>query len=447
MATLLFATIPIPAHTRNAAPFAARLIGSGHEVLWYAGRAFHPFVESVGATAVAPAEAADFDAAKVARRWPTFAGLDDVRAIRAAYTQVFVGHATRRARDLGRVLDNNPVDALLTDGLSYGAGLAAERAALPWATFGDTPLGFPDEDTPPFGSGLPPMPGFAGRTRNKAVSLVVCRGLFAGAQVRYRRARAELGLPRSGRSIFTDNMSPYLHLHGATPGFEYPRRQLPDHVHWVGPLRPDPPAHWVPPAWWRDVIDGSRPVVLVSQGTIRADVTELIVPTLRALADLDVTVVVTSGLAEPAAVTALLGGRLPHNARLARFLPYALLLPHVDVFVTNGGYTGATLALAHGIPMVQAGETEEKSDIGARIDWAGVGVRLGTTRPTPRAVRQAVRRLLAEPAYRLAAQRLQAEMAPHDAGREGAALLLRLAETGMPVLRSVGEPGETPPMG
>ncbi|MGB8380869.1 MAG: nucleotide disphospho-sugar-binding domain-containing protein [Dermatophilaceae bacterium] len=435
MATLLFATIPIPAHTRNAAPFAARLIGAGHEVLWYAGRAFHPFVEALGATALAPVEAADFDAGEVARRWPAFASLDDVRAIRAAYTQVFVGQATRRASDLGGVLAATPVHALLTDGLSYGAGLAAERAAVPWATFGDTPLGFPDEDTPPFGSGLPPMPGFAGRLRNKAVSVALRRAVFAKAQRRYQRARSELGLPRSARTIFEDNQSPYLHLHGATPSFEYPRRELPGHVHWVGPLRPDPPAQWEPPVWWPQVTNRSRPVVLVSQGTIRADVNELIVPTLHALADLDITVVVTTGLARPAAVQAALDGAVPDNARLARFLPYAMLLPHVDVFVTNGGYTGVTLALAHGIPIVQAGETEEKPDIGARIHWSGVGVRLGTTRPTPAAVRAAVRLVLTEPAYRLAAQRLQAEMAPHDAGREGAALLLRLAETGKPVLR------------
>lgn len=444
MATLLFATIPIPAHTRNAAPFAAPLIGSGHQVLWYAGRAFHRFVESVGATALAPVEAADFGAVDVARRWPAFASLDDVRAIRAAYTQVFVGDATSRARDLGRVLSSNAVDALLTDTLSYRAGLAAERARLPWATFGDTPLGFPDQDTPPFGSGLPPMPGLAGRSRNKAVSLAV-RRVFADAQKRYQHARAELGLPPSQATIFEDNLSPYLHLHGATPGFEYPRRHLPPHVHWVGPLRPDPPTQWTPPGWWPQVTDSGRPVVLVSQGTIRADVTELIVPTLRGLADLDVTVVVTTGLAHPEAVAAHFGHRVPGNARLARFLPYAALLPHVDVFVTNGGYTGATLALAHGIPMVQAGETEEKSDIGARIAWSGVGIRLGTTRPTPRAVGRAVRRLLAEPAYRLAARGLQAEMALHDAGTEGAAPLLRLAQPGRPVLRPANAPTEAPP--
>jgi UDP:flavonoid glycosyltransferase YjiC (YdhE family) len=105
-----------------------------------------------------------------------------------------------------------------------------------------------------------------------------------------------------------------------------------------------------------------------------------------------------------------------------------------------------TLALAHGIPIVQAGETEEKPDIGARVEWSGVGVRLGTTRPSPEAVRRAVRRLLVDPAYRLAARRLQAEMAEHDAGREGAELLLRLAASRRPVLREV-VPDEMPPAG
>lgn len=438
MATLLFASIPIPAHTRNAAPFAARLLEAGHEVLWFAGRAFHPFIESVGASPLPYVEATDFDVAEVARRWPAFASLDDLRAIRLAYRHLFVGQAGHRARDLGRIMAARPVDALLTDALSFGTGLAAERAGRPWGTFGDAPLAFPDQDTPPFGSGLLPMAGRAGRWRNKAVSVVLRRVVFAGAGRRYQRARSQLGLARRSGSIFEHSFSPYLHLQGATPGFEYPRQRLPPQVHWVGPLRPDPPARWQPPGWWAQVTDTRRPVVLISQGTIRADVTELIVPAVRALADVDVTVVVTTGLAHPDSVTAALGGRMPDNTRLARFLPYSLLLPHVDVFVTNGGYTGVTLALADGIPLVQAGVTEEKADIGARIEWSGVGIRLGTTRPSPVAVRQAVHRVLAEPGYRAAARRLQAEMASHDAGREGAALLVELARTGRPVLR--GQP-------
>lgn len=147
MATLLFASIPIPAHTRNAAPFAARLLEAGHEVLWYAGRAFHPYIESIGASPLPYVDAIDFDAAEVARRWPAFASLDDLRAIRLAYRHVFVGQAGHRARDLGRIMAARPVDALLTDALSYGTGLAAERAGRPWGTFGDAPLAFPEWTT------------------------------------------------------------------------------------------------------------------------------------------------------------------------------------------------------------------------------------------------------------------------------------------------------------
>jgi UDP:flavonoid glycosyltransferase YjiC (YdhE family) len=114
-----------------------------------------------------------------------------------------------------------------------------------------------------------------------------------------------------------------------------------------------------------------------------------------------------------------------------------VVLPHVRAFVTNGGYSGVTLALAHGVPLVQAGVTEEKSEIAARIHWTGVGVRLGTTRPTTEAVRDGVRRVLFEPSYAAATGRVKREMDEHDAGREGADLLVELAATRRRVSREV----------
>jgi len=157
---------------------------------------------------------------------------------------------------------------------------------------------------------------------------------------------------------------------------------------------------------------------------------ELVVPALRALADEDVLVVVTTGrVAEPDLVAAL-GAPLPANARVCEFVPYDLLLPHVDVCVANGGFTGVTTALHHGVPLVQVGSTEEKAEIGARIRWSGVGVRMRTTSPSPRRLRAAVRRVLHDPGYRAAAQRIGVEMRSHDAGREGADLVERLCAPG-----------------
>ncbi|MBG0718892.1 hypothetical protein G3N18_12630 [Microbacterium sp. 2C] len=82
------------------------------------------------------------------------------------------------------------------------------------------------------------------------------------------------------------------------------------------------------------------------------------------------------------------------------------MLPLVDVVVSNGGYGGAQQALAHGIPLVVAGRTEDKVEVTARVGWSGAGIDLRTHRPSPDAVRDAVRTVLADRAYSARARRL-----------------------------------------
>ena len=439
MATFLFASIPVPAHTTNPIPFAQRLVERGHTVLWYSGKVFHERLRAVGATPLPYEQAEDFGGLDLADHWPEFANESGVSAITQAFAKVFVGQASARVADLRKIVTDHHVDAMLCDQLMYGVGLVSElEGGLPWATFGDGPLPYFEADTPPFGPGLLPMRGPVGRFRNRLVSFVARNVLFAQAQRVYNRTRSDLGLPVAQRPVLDEAVSPFLHLHGAVPAFDYPRKTLPPHVHWVGALRPDPPADRKPPTWWSEVTRSSRPVILVSQGSIRGDLTELAVPTLRALADREVLVVVTTGQSTPAQMTTAFGGALPANVLCAQFIPYDLILPHTSVFVTNGGYTGVTLALAHGVPLVQAGTTEEKVEIAARIHWTGVGVRLGTTRPEAGAVRDAVDAVLRDPRYREAAARVQAQMAEHNAGREGATLLERLAATRAPVTGTDG---------
>ena len=60
MARFLFASIPVPAHTSNPLPIAARLVERGHDVVWYAGAAFHDRIAATGARPVPYREALDF---------------------------------------------------------------------------------------------------------------------------------------------------------------------------------------------------------------------------------------------------------------------------------------------------------------------------------------------------------------------------------------------------
>jgi UDP:flavonoid glycosyltransferase YjiC (YdhE family) len=157
------------------------------------------------------------------------------------------------------------------------------------------------------------------------------------------------------------------------------------------------------PEWWAE-LDAGRPVVHVTQGTIaNGDLDRLIGPTLRALADRDVLVVATTGNEQSAAE---LRKTAPANARVEAFLPYDQLLGKVDVMITNGGYGGVQFALANGVPLVVAGDTEDKPEIAARVAWTGAGINLRTGSPSSTAVGDAVRRILAEAEFRASAQRL-----------------------------------------
>ncbi|MBD7917528.1 DUF1205 domain-containing protein [Cellulomonas sp. Sa3CUA2] len=212
------------------------------------------------------------------------------------------------------------------------------------------------------------------------------------------------------------------------PGFEYPRPGLGDTFRLVGPVGV-PRAGSVDvdpallPAWWGD-LDG-RTVVHVTQGTVaNDDLGQLLRPTIDALADEDVLVVAATG---GTPVERL--GPLPGNVRAATMVPYAALLPRTDVMVTNGGYGGVHWALAHGVPLVVAGSTEDKAEVGARVRWSGAGMQLRGNRPAPDQVRAAVRTVRDDPAYRAAARRLAEQIAASP----GVAGVVEAVEGGRPV--------------
>jgi UDP:flavonoid glycosyltransferase YjiC (YdhE family) len=147
--------------------------------------------------------------------------------------------------------------------------------------------------------------------------------------------------------------------------------------------------------------------VHVTQGTVaNTDYEQLIAPTLRALADDDVLVVVSTGGRPLDSLPAL-----PPNARAAAFLPYDELLPRTAVYVTNGGYGGVQYALRHGVPIVATGGKEDKPEVGARVAWSGVGRRIRSEKPSSAALRTAIHDVLNRPQYGQASRRMATDLA------------------------------------
>ncbi len=203
------------------------------------------------------------------------------------------------------------------------------------------------------------------------------------------------------------------------PEFDYPRSDLPAHVRYVGAVHPGPSEGFRRPPWWANSTVTARSSTSPRAPIDNADLGRLVEPTIEALGDEDVIVVATTGGRD----VSQLNVALPANAYVAEYIPHDLLLPKVDVMVTNGGYGAVQRALSMGVPLVVAGNTEDKPEVAARVAWTGAGVNLRTGTPTPGAVRAAVRRVLNDGRYLAAARKLEAAFARRDGVAEIAALV------------------------
>lgn len=388
-------------------------------MLWYVARRYAAHAARMGAEPIPFRRARDYAGVDFAP-YVSRGIVDGLAVVRRLYVEVLVGEARAHLADLVDYLEDEPVDALISDTLLMAAGLLAERHEFSWATFGDGPLLWRDEDTPPFGTGLSPLSGPPGRHRNRTVQRAIDRWLFAAPLAAYNELRASLNLP-SVDNLQAAAVSPRLHLQGCSPSFEYPRADLPGHIQFIGALGPGegfaPP---IPAALLRS--QRTRPLAFLTQGTLRHDMRELVLPAARALTAEGFDVLIA---ANPAA--AKQGECLTANSiTVVDLVDYRSALAEADLFVTNGGYTGVTLALAAGVPVLQVGATEEKLDIGARLEWAGVGRSVRGLRPGVRRLRRAIRQLMDSPERAEASCRLAREMSDYDARVLGSRLVADL---------------------
>ena len=82
------------------------------------------------------------------------------------------------------------------------------------------------------------------------------------------------------------------------------------------------------------------------------------------------------------------------------WLSYARTMPRCDVVVCHGGHGTVARALASGCVVVVVPAAGDMAENAARVDWAGVGVRVPRRMCTPRAIGLAVGRALAKPGLR-----------------------------------------------
>ncbi len=280
------------------------------------------------------------------------------------------------------------------------------------------------------GKNIPMGPGETPEQRDAELRLRE-RIILQPSQRAVNAALASLGYPALPCPVLEAMIAlPDLYLHPGIESFEYPDSN--SKVRYIGAL-PAPAGQPTLPEWWQR-LDRSRRLVLVTQGTIaNRDFGQVIAPALVALGGReDVTIIVTTGGQPVESIPVA----IPSNARIASFLPYAQIMPEIDLLITNGGYGTVNTAISHGIPVISAGLTEDKEEVSAHVQWSGAGIDLRTNQATPEAIRHAVDEIYTQPRYRERARQLALEFASHDARAE----LLSLIEGCIATHRVVSAP-------
>jgi UDP:flavonoid glycosyltransferase YjiC (YdhE family) len=281
--------------------------------------------------------------------------------------------------DFGAALAATEPDVAFVDTTTYGAKALAERLGLRWAEPRPFLFEEPAPGVPPFGLGLRPMGGAAGRLRDGALARL---GTWFDRKARLptvNAGRRAAGLPPLATVAESRNRGT-LTLYFTAEPFEY-ERPLPPNVVMVGAGEWDSAADVEV-----ELPDDDRPLALVACSSEFQDDGAIATTALAGLRDRWRLVVTTAGV-EPAAI----GGERG-DAVVARFLPHGPLLREADVVVCHGGMGITQKALAAGVPVCVVPWGRDQLEVAAHVVEAEAGTRIGRRRLNPARLAAAVER-------------------------------------------------------
>ncbi len=424
---VLIGCTPIYGHLVPLRAIAKQLVDRGYEVTFVSASHYQKMFEEVGCTYVPFEGYADYWEGDIPIRWPVRATLPP-GPVQMSYElehwfyRAIPGQHEALQKAMKMLTERYPARPIvqLCEGFCQG-GVPISLGApglKPTGTLGIgvIPMTLDSIDTAPFGPGLPPPTTPEEHAQYQGMREQISQGPFRKAQEVWVELLLGLGAtPPNYFALDAAYLAPDRFLQMCIPSVEYPRSDAPPTIFFSGGLAKDSKATATPsilPSFWHEITSNAtslkpKKIVAVCQGTLALDYGDLTLPLIRALANRDdILLVVALGKR---------GGELPKgtvipsNTRVADYIPFDDLLPHCDVFVTNGGYGGFQHAISNGTPLVCAGATEDKPEVGARAEWCGMAVNLKTGKPTEEALIAGVDEILGNSKYKTRALELQAE--------------------------------------
>ncbi len=317
---ILIASTPATGHINPMFAIGRMLVEEGHEVVGLSANAMRDRIEAAGATFHPFPKEADLDLRYLDAAFPEIKTIAPGPDMSRFYMErVFIDPMPAQYEGVKQVLETFPADVILADNGFLGALpmlLGPRSNRPPIVICGTMFLTYRRDDGAPHFMGLLPARDEAEHAEYAAIAKTHEELLYAPVRQYRNDCLAKMHVePLAGDSHEAMITLADAWLQLTIPSFEFPRRHLPPAVHFVGALPIIPHQAPLPP--WASELDGTRKVVLATQGTVsNHDFNQLIVPTLAALAnEPDVLVLVTTGGRPLDDVP----GPIPANARLANY--------------------------------------------------------------------------------------------------------------------------------
>ncbi|HEU4472252.1 MAG TPA: nucleotide disphospho-sugar-binding domain-containing protein [Flavisolibacter sp.] len=410
---ILFANFPGDGHFNPLTGLAVHLKNLGCDVRWYTSPVYKEKISKLGIPFYGFKKALDIAACDDINELFRERKLhkSQISKLKFDLIHAFILRSPEYYEDLKDIYNEFSFELMVADITFGGIPFVREKMNIPVIAAGIVPLPENSRDLAPVGLGITPSYTTAGKLRQAMLRFVANKILFAKPTKVMTKMLKSYGIKPEGANIFdTLVKKSTVVLQSGTPSFEYKRSDMSAHVHFAGPLLPYS-AEKKEPKWFDEKLKLYSKVVLVTQGTVEKDEEKLLIPSLEAFKDSDTLLIVTTGGAR----TKELRARYPQrNIIIEDFIAFNDVMPHTDVYISNGGYGGVLLAIQNGLPMVVAGVNEGKNEINARIGYFELGINLGTEKPSASQIRQGVEEVFSNKQYQKNVAKLREEFKQYD---------------------------------